>query len=86
MTSRLSEAELKVVRLLATGLTIKEVAHELGNSPGTVSVLRSRAIKKTQGSGTMQLVLSCIKAGFVDIKTLPNFKVPVSIRPEDVLP
>jgi DNA-binding NarL/FixJ family response regulator len=42
----LTPREKQVLDLIASGLTAKEVAYELGNSHATVRVLRARAMAK----------------------------------------
>jgi len=44
---RLSDREFEVLRLLAGGLSLKEIAARLGVSPKTVSSFRARLLEKT---------------------------------------
>jgi DNA-binding NarL/FixJ family response regulator len=45
---RLSNRELEVLRLLAAGLSLKEIAARLDVSPKTVSSFRARVLEKME--------------------------------------
>lgn len=54
--ARLSGRELEVLRLLAGGLSLKEIAGRLGVSPKTVSTFRSRVLEKMEARTNADLI------------------------------
>jgi len=62
----LAPRELQVLRLVAKGLTYKEVASELGLSEKTVATYRARITEKTGISRNAELVRYALKHGLVD--------------------
>jgi DNA-binding NarL/FixJ family response regulator len=60
---RLSERELEVLRRLAAGQTVKEVAFDLGLSAKTVHTFRARVLKKLDLRTTADLVRYAIQHG-----------------------
>lgn len=61
----LSEREAEVVRLLAEGLTMKEVAARLGLSPRTLETYRARAFEKLDLKTRAELVRYAIRCGWL---------------------
>jgi len=61
----LSERESEVVRLLAQGLTMKEIAQQLSLSPRTLETYRSRAMQKLDLKTRADLVRYAIRCGWL---------------------
>ena len=57
----LSERENQVIRLLAAGKLISEIAHELCISPSAASTYRARILRKLKLSNTAELVRYAVK-------------------------
>lgn len=62
----LSDREFEVLRRLASGATVTEIAAELGLSPKTVSTYRSRLLEKMGFSGNRDIVRYAIGHGLVE--------------------
>ncbi len=62
----LSDREFQVLRLIASGRTLSEIAHALALSPKTVSVYRARLLEKMKLSNNAELTHYAIKNGLVD--------------------
>ena len=63
--SALSEREAEVVRLLAEGLTMKEMAQRLSLSPRTLETYRARALEKLDLKTRAELVRYAIRCGWL---------------------
>lgn len=63
---RLSTRETTVLRLLASGLPLKEIARQLGLSPKTVSTYRGRVLDKLGLGTNADLTLYAASAGLID--------------------
>ena len=63
--SSLSERETEVVRLLAQGMTMKEVAHQLTLSPRTLETYRARAMEKLDLKTRADLVRYAFRSGWL---------------------
>jgi len=61
----LSEREAEVVRLLAQGLTMKEMAQQLALSPRTLETYRARALEKLGLKTRADLVRYAIRCGWL---------------------
>ena len=61
----LSEREAEVVRLLAEGLTMKEMALQLALSPRTLETYRARALEKLDLKTRAELVRYAIRCGWL---------------------
>lgn len=64
-TVGLSERETEVVRLLAQGLTMKEMAQQLSLSPRTLETYRARAMEKLNLKTRADLVRYAIRCGWL---------------------
>lgn len=62
----LSQREMQVLRLVATGKTIKEIAAELSLSEKTIATYRSRISEKLGLSTNVELARYALKHGLVD--------------------
>jgi DNA-binding NarL/FixJ family response regulator len=62
----LSDRELQVLRMLASGKSVKEIAGELSLSEKTVSTYRSRVLEKMQMTSNAQLMRYALRAGLVE--------------------
>jgi DNA-binding NarL/FixJ family response regulator len=61
----LSPRELQVLRMVASGRTIKEIAAELGLSEKTIGTYRARLAEKTRTSSNVELTLYAVRHGLV---------------------
>lgn len=61
----LSDREFQVLRLIASGRKLSEIAEELALSPKTVSVYRARILEKMQLSNNIELAHYAVKQGLV---------------------
>lgn len=62
----LSNRELLVMKHIASGRSIKEIAAELSLSPKTVSTYRSRILAKIQAGSNAELTRYCMKHNLID--------------------
>ena len=63
---RLSNREFEILKLIAAGKSMKDIAHELSVSPQTVSTHRSRILKKMGLLTTAALVRYAVENKLVD--------------------
>jgi DNA-binding NarL/FixJ family response regulator len=62
----LSDREFQVLRMIASGKTVKQIADEIALSVKTVSTYRARILEKTGKSTTAELIRYAIQAQLVD--------------------
>lgn len=62
----LSDREFQVLRMLASGKTVKQIADEISLSVKTVSTYRARILLKTGMKSTAELIRYALQAGIVD--------------------
>lgn len=62
----LSEREFQVLRMIASGKSVKEIAQELSLSVKTVSTYRARVLEKMGMKTTVELIRYAFKAHLVD--------------------
>src|SRR6185436_1301354 len=62
---RLSDREFEVLKLLASGKTVSQVAHELALSVKTISTHRTRILKKMNMRTNAELTHYAVKNGLV---------------------
>jgi len=62
----LSEREMEVVRLLAQGITMKEIAQQLSLSPRTLETYRARAMEKLALKTRADLVRYAFRSGWLE--------------------
>jgi DNA-binding NarL/FixJ family response regulator len=62
----LSDREFQVLRLIASGKTLSEIAAQLALSPKTVSVYRARLLEKMRLANNAELTHYAIKHGLVE--------------------
>lgn len=62
----LSDRELQVLRMLAQGKSVKDIAEELSLSEKTVSTYRTRLLEKLSLRTTAELMRYALRAGLVD--------------------
>jgi DNA-binding NarL/FixJ family response regulator len=62
---KLSDREYQVMKMLAAGKTVKEVAAELSLSVKTVSTYRTRILEKLRLTSNVDIARFAIKAGLV---------------------
>lgn len=65
-SSQLTNSEIEIVRLIASGLTTKEIAARKFISFHTVMTHRKNIFKKLKVSNTSELLMYAIKAGLID--------------------
>jgi DNA-binding NarL/FixJ family response regulator len=68
----LTAREQEILRLLAEGLSSKEIAHKLFISPKTVENHRANIMKKLDLHSTMELVRYAAKLGLIDVELWTN--------------
>jgi DNA-binding NarL/FixJ family response regulator len=62
----LTASEIEIVKLIAEGLTTKEIASKRNISYHTVNTHRKNIFKKVEVSNTSELIMHAIKAGWID--------------------
>jgi len=62
----LTSSEIEIVRMIATGLTTKEIAFKKNISYHTVNTHRKNIFRKMEVSNSSELILQAIKAGWID--------------------
>lgn len=63
---RLSDREFQVLRMIASGMTVKDIAEKLEVSVKTVSTYRARVLLKTGLRSTADLVRYAVQSGLVN--------------------
>ena len=66
MHELLSDREFQVLRMVASGKTIKQIAGEISLSVKTVSTYRSRILEKTGLKTTAELIRYALQSQLVD--------------------
>jgi DNA-binding CsgD family transcriptional regulator len=66
-TNLLSEREIEILQLVATGLTNREIAQQLTISPNTVKVHLRNIFDKIEASSRTEATMYGIEHGFVDV-------------------
>ncbi|MGH8607432.1 MAG: PAS domain S-box protein [Gammaproteobacteria bacterium] len=61
----LSQREFRVMRLIASGKTVSEIAHEAHLSPKTISTYRSRVLRKMNLNTNADLTQYCTRHGLI---------------------
>ncbi|MES2761888.1 MAG: response regulator transcription factor [Bacteroidota bacterium] len=61
----ISDRELQVLKLIASGKTVSEIAHELSLSVATISTYRSRLLEKMDMKNNAELTLYAINSSIV---------------------
>lgn len=64
--SNLTSSEIEIVRLVASGLTTKEIASRKNISFHTVNTHRKNIFRKLGVSNTSELIIQAIKSGWID--------------------
>lgn len=64
--AHLTSSEIEIVRLIANGLTTKEIALRKNISFHTVNTHRKNIFRKMQVSSASELIMHAIKAGWID--------------------
>ena len=62
----LTASEIEIVKLIAEGLTTKQIASKRNISYHTVNTHRKNIFKKVEVSNTSELIMHAIKAGWID--------------------
>ncbi|HZQ68202.1 MAG TPA: response regulator transcription factor [Terriglobales bacterium] len=62
----LSDREFQVLRMLASGKTVKQIADQISLSVKTISTYRARILVKTGMKTTAELIRYAVQAGLVD--------------------
>jgi two-component system invasion response regulator UvrY len=62
----LSDREYQVMRMIASGLTVSQIAQKLSLSVKTISTFRTRVLKKMEMKTTAELMHYAIQHGLVD--------------------
>ena len=65
-TVHLTGSEIEIVRLIAGGLTTKEIASRKNISFHTVNTHRKNIFRKMDVSNASELIIQSIKAGWID--------------------
>ena len=65
-TSHLTSSEIEIVRLIAGGLTTKEIANQKNISFHTVNTHRKNIFRKMGVSNASELIMYAIRAGWID--------------------
>ena len=63
---KLTASEIEIVRMIANGLTTKEIAAKRNISNHTVSTHRKNIFKKIGVTNASELIIHAIKAGWID--------------------
>lgn len=64
--ANLTPSEIDIVRLIANGMTTKEIASKRNISYHTVNTHRKNIFRKMEVSNSSELILNAIKAGLID--------------------
>ena len=66
MHEKLSDREFEILRLIASGRTVKEIAAELTLSANTISTYRARILEKMKMRTSAELTHYAISNGLVE--------------------
>jgi two-component system invasion response regulator UvrY len=81
---RLTTKESEVLELVASGLSVKEIAQRLGLTAKTVQSHRNSLRKKLGAQTDVELCLIALRSGLVDIhRPAPEVDAPAEPRPRD---
>ncbi|HEY3371886.1 MAG TPA: response regulator transcription factor [Prolixibacteraceae bacterium] len=64
--THLTNSEIEIVKLIAGGLTTKEIAHQKNISFHTVNTHRKNIFRKLNVSNASELIMHAIRAGWID--------------------
>lgn len=64
--THLTSSEIEIVKLIASGLTTKEIAYQKNISFHTVNTHRKNIFRKLDVSNASELIMHAIKAGWID--------------------
>lgn len=64
--THLTSSEIEIVRLIAAGLTTKEIANQKNISFHTVNTHRKNIFRKMEVSNASELIMHAIRAGWID--------------------
>ncbi len=63
---KLSDREFQILRLIATGKSVKEIAYDLSLSVKTVSTYRTRLLQKLKLTTTAELIRYALREGLIE--------------------
>lgn len=63
--TQFTSREIEIIKLLAKGLTFKEIANQLFVSPHTIVTHKRNILSKSNSKNTAELVASCIREGVI---------------------
>ncbi|BCX05654.1 MAG: LuxR family transcriptional regulator [Candidatus Roseilinea sp.] len=75
----LTERELEVVRLLATGISNKEIAAQLHVSPNTVRVHLRNIFTKLEAQSRTEVTMIAVRNGWVEMTTQAAPELPITL-------
>jgi DNA-binding CsgD family transcriptional regulator len=82
---KLTDREEEILKLLAAGLSNKEIAQKLSLSEGTVKNHISAILAKLHANDRTQAVLTALKRGLVDLKEFVRLNVLAVLHPSQRL-
>ncbi len=71
-SSHLTATEINVLKLIANGMSNKEIARLLHRSPRTIENHRAHLMKKLNVDNSIELIRQAVKMGLVDLPTKPE--------------
>jgi len=71
-SSHLTAAEINVLKLIANGMSNKEIAQSLHRSKRTIENHRAHLMKKLDADNSIELIRRAVKMGLIDLPTKPR--------------
>lgn len=71
-SSHLTATEINVLKLIANGMSNKDIARVLHRSPRTIENHRAHLMKKLDVENSIELIRQAIKMGLIDLPTEPH--------------
>lgn len=78
----ITETELEIIKGIAAGKGLKEIAAESGRAVSTLKAHRFNISRKTGCGTNLTLVLSAISSGLVKMEELPQRRYPIFVKPK----
>jgi len=73
-STHLTATEINILKLIASGMSSKEIARLLHRSPRTIENHRAHLMKKLDVDNSIELIQRAIKMGLIDLPKEPHLE------------